>query len=271
MTQYPELTVTVNHRPVRWEEIKHWKARRAATVLQLLKDHDQTLRLNNQPLPQQTFYQLSDDDLIAAAKDTKLALTPNQIEDLLQNDLQQSDAMWHRFMEQTPANAPLKAIHVQFDLAGITPEILTQVNLDQLQGTGFREHAFDLHPEHYLFSQEGNVQDVIETFGEYGLPTHFHLVMLDPHTHKLPEAINPNTKKVIFGKGLLASDGFDTHQYALHQFMPNATGDGLHIDLGIFTPAGMDDAALIGHQQHFAIEFASMFTKILDQLHASVS
>ena len=269
MTEYPELTFTINHRHVYWEEIKHWKARRAATMLQLFQTHNQTLWLNQAPLPHQSFYNLSDDDLIQAAKETKLALTPAQIEELLQDDFIHSDAMWHQFIDQTPANAPAKEMHVQIDITGVTPAILANLNLDSLHGQGVRKRAFEFHPEHYLFSQTGSVQDVAETFGEYGLPTHFHLKMLDPQTQQLPISLNPNTQKVIFGKGFLASDGFDTQQYALHQFMPNQAGNGLHVDLGIFAPAGIDDESLIGHQQHFAIEFASILTKILDHMHAT--
>lgn len=267
MTKYPELTLTVNNRQVEWEEIMHWKARRAATVLQLLKDHDQKLILNNSPLPNNNFYNLSEDELIEAAKETKLAIPSKQMEILLKREFKKSDLLWHQYVKNTPENVPLKETHVQIEITGISTDIIKNINVDKMGGTGALENAFSLHPEHYIFEQTGNIQKVAETFGEFEGPTLFTLKMLDTSSAKEFTDINPNTKKIIFGKGMLASDNLEINQYALHQFMPNKTNDGLHIDLGLFAPYGVPDEAMIGHQQHFAIEFASLFTKILDQLH----
>ncbi|GAX02457.1 hypothetical protein IWT140_00054 [Secundilactobacillus pentosiphilus] len=265
MTKYPELTLIVNNRQVEWEEVKHWKARRAAVVLQLFKDLDQKLILNNVPLAKNNFYTLSDDELIEAAKETKLAISPEKMGILLENEFKKSGLLWHEFVADTSENMPLKEMHIQIDITGISPNLVG--NLDNIGGTNALVNAFDLHPEHYIFGQSGNVQDVAETFGEFGGPTHFKLEMLNPKSANEFTTINPNTKKIIFGKGTLASDNFEINQYALHQFMPNKAGNGLHVDLGLFAPYGVPDVAIIGHQQHFAIEFASLFTKMLDQIH----
>lgn len=273
MTIYPELTVTIDNRPVQWEEIKHWKAKRALVVLQLFADYGQKVILKNQTLLQDTFHDLSDDDLIQAAKETKLALGPNKILELLQDEFKKSDEMWHQIIARTPQDAPLKKMHIQLDVKGLTIAKIAQINIQNGFKTGLSnkeiailEKAYDLHPEHYVFSQKRNIQDVVETFGEYGSPTHFNLMMLDAKEEKFLDKIDPRTKKIIFGKGLLASDQFDIQQYALHQFIP--TKDGLHVDLGLFAPAGVPDTAIVGHQRHFAIEFSSLFINILKQMHS---
>ena len=56
MTVYPELTVTIDNRPVQWEEIKHWKAKRALVVLQLFADYGQKVILKNHSFPVHSGY-----------------------------------------------------------------------------------------------------------------------------------------------------------------------------------------------------------------------
>ncbi|ARW15105.1 hypothetical protein [Lactiplantibacillus plantarum] len=259
MTNYPELKVLIHGREVRWEEINHWKAIRASRVLQELVDLHQHLYLNGKVLSENQFYQLTDDELVQAAMESKLVLSDEMILKLYADRLKKSDAMWHEFIAKTPKDAPLKESHVILEVTGLSPTLLQGIDHE---GAVNRQQAFALHPEHYVFTQTGSVQTVMETFGGYQNPSLFHLYMLDPQKEALPIALDPSTKAVIFGKGTLASDELDIQQYALHQIQPRQ--NGFRLDLGIFAPAGVADEAIVGHMEHFAIEFGSMIKLAID-------
>lgn len=174
-----EIKAIVNGREVRWEEIKHWKSIRAAHVLQELVDLGQEVYLNQYVLPHQNFYQLTEDELIQGATESKLALGTNKILEIYDKHLNEIDDMWERFVQRTPKDAPFKERHVIIEVKGITPAMVS--NIDQESGMSL-EGSYSLHPEHYVFSQTDNMQ----------------FEMLDPNTHKLPGDINPNATKDIF-------------------------------------------------------------------------
>lgn len=261
MIQYSEIKAIVNDREVRWEEIKHWKSIRAAHVLQELVDLGQDVYLNQRVLPHQNFYQLTEDELIQAAIESKLALRTDKILETYDELLNESDAMWETFVQRTPKDASFKERHAIIEVEGINPSMVS--NIDQESGMSL-EGSYSLHPEHYIFSQKDNMQLVMETFGNYKHPSLFKFEMLDPNTHKLPGDIDPNAAKVIFGVGYLAHTGLNINQYAMHQFFPK--DNGLKVDLGIFVPQGVPDEAVIGHMEHFAIEFSSVFKNLIDMM-----
>ncbi|MBM7642255.1 hypothetical protein [Streptococcus loxodontisalivarius] len=259
MTQYPELKATINGREVCWEEISHWKAMRSAHVLQELVDFGQTLYLNGQPLPNNQFYSLSEDELLQASIESKLALGQDKILELYADKLAESDQMWTDIVANTPKGAPLKEAHVIFEIKGISPALIA--NIDKEGGMDVQA-SYAIHPEHYVFSQKGNVQHVMETFGGYKNPSYFRLEMLDPKTNQLPGKVDPRAVNIIFGVGHLVSKELNIQQYAMHQFIPTETG--LKVDLGIFAPAGVPDEAIVGHMEHFAVEFGSIFKMAID-------
>ncbi|MFR0584060.1 hypothetical protein ACLUX0_07120 [Limosilactobacillus mucosae] len=63
-----------------------------------------------------------------------------------------------------------KQIHTAIEVNGIN---LLQLNPKQLNFGGSADSAFDLHPKHFVFAQQGtfgapgNVQEVMEALGEY--------------------------------------------------------------------------------------------------------
>ncbi|MEK5199675.1 hypothetical protein LFT63_11810 [Staphylococcus sp. FSL H8-0121] len=253
-----EIKAIVNGREVRWEEIKHWKSICAAHVLQELIDLGQDVYLNQQVLTHQNFYQLTEDELIQAAIESKLALGTDKILEIYDERLNESDAIWKTFVQCTPKYSSFKERHVIIGVEGINPTTVS--NIDQESGMSL-EGSYSLHPE---LSQKDNMQLVMETFGNYKHPSLFKFEMLEPNIHKLPGDIDPNAAKVIFGVEYLAHTGLNINQYAMHQFFPK--DNGLKIDLGIFVPQGIPDEAVIGHMEHFAIEFSSVFKNLIDMM-----
>lgn len=80
----------------------------------------------------------------------------------------------------------------------------------------------------------------------------------------IANADDPNAAKVICGVGYLAHTVLNINQYAVHQFFPK--DNGLKVDLGIFVPQGVPDESVIGHMEHFAIEFSSVFKNLIDMM-----
>ncbi|KXA46892.1 MULTISPECIES: hypothetical protein [Staphylococcus] len=106
-----EIKAIVNDREVRWEDIKHWKSIRSARVL-----------------PHQNFYQLSEDELIQAATESKLALGTDKILDIYDERLNESDAMWRTFVQRTSKDTPFKERHVIIEVEGINPVMVSNID-----------------------------------------------------------------------------------------------------------------------------------------------
>lgn len=260
MTKFPEITAVVNGEEVTWEEINRWKEKRASHVLQEIHDLGGELTFNGKQLDINDIHKLSGEDLIAACKETKLALGQEKIIELYREPVAKTDKLWHDIVEKS-VPGKFKEDHVIFHIRGIDPSILTNMNVDQEGGLDL-SGAFDLHPEHLVFSQKDNIQMVMETMGAaYMEPSYFRLEMLDPYKSQFADKINPKATRIIFGNCYLANDNFNIQQYAFEQFIP--TENGFDVDLGLYTPTAFPDEALIGHREHFSIEFGSLFYKLV--------
>lgn len=264
MTKYPELSVEINGQTIQWEEIYRHKVQRAVHALSTIDELGGQLVLNQQTLSSDRLSLLSNEELLAADKETKLSLGTEKILSLFQDQLEESDDRIRRTVAISDGDQNFKKSEIVVNVKGITPDFVKNFGL---MGSKVDESAaFDIHPEYYDLQTLADGQRIMETVGEYKTPTLAGLSMEDPKKF-LPGKVDPHAAFVLVARGYLWSDKSDMHQWAMHQFIP--TADGLKLIAGLYCPSKTPDEMMIGHRWHFAVEFGSLFSKFLDQQHAA--
>lgn len=166
---------------------------------------------------------------------------------LYANQLRASDRMW-KDINAASGHAPLVPALVDIEITGLDRDI----SLSSVQSIAAMNREYTrLNPEHYSFSQKGDLVRVIETFGMYGGPTDSY-VNVDLSV-SVPIDPQPDYSVLTAGFNTLASDGTDINVRAFHQ--AKHLDDGVAVKLGAFFPAATPLQIVAGHQIHMALEF----------------
>lgn len=259
MTEYSQMHIIANNEELSFDEITRMSIKRAVHVLQDFTDMQLPLWLNDQPLDPEKVHLLSNADLLKACRESKEHLGQKGIKEAYADKLAQSRQMWKDITAKSDGQT-FKESHVIVKVAGIDPQIIAKMITSDSDSTLNIDLAYQLHPEHFIFGLTGNTQTVMETIGAYKEPTLFQLqeVPAEQGPQKDPKAIAAPKAQLVL------DDGSRLPMYAMHEFYQ--TADGMEIHLGLYFPSATPAEAVIGHKEHFAIEFANSLAMALDKL-----
>ncbi|WP_430611651.1 hypothetical protein [Enterococcus sp. DIV0876] len=262
MTEYKDLRLTSNGQNISFAEVQHIAAKRAVHVLQEMSELGANLYLDNKKLDPNTIYTLSDLDLLQACSESKKQLGRQGILDLYADKLAKSRQMWHEIAEKSD-DKNFKLSHVTVEVDGIDPELVAKQMVTSSSDELNIDIAYHLAPDHFVFDLIGNTQEVMETIGHYKEPTWFQLQLA---TEKQGPKKDPECLAAPKAQFVL-DDGFRMPMYAMHQFY--ATPTGMRIELGLYFPSATPDEAVVGHREHFVLEFGNNMALALDRLHSA--
>jgi hypothetical protein len=262
MTEYKDLRIINNGEEISYTEVQHIAAKRAAHILQEMSELGATLYLNDTELDSNQIYTLSNTDILQACIESKKKLGRQGILDLYSDKISQSRQMWHQIAEESDGKT-FKESHVTVEVDHIDPKIIAKKISSSSTNDLNLEIAYRLSPDHFVFGLINNTQEVMETIGHYKEPTWFRLEMApdDLGPQKDPACIAAPKAQFVL------DDGFRMPMFAMHQFY--ATSNGMRVELGSYFPSATPDEVVIGHREHFTVEFGNNMAMALNQLHAN--
>ncbi|QRN48693.1 hypothetical protein [Macrococcoides bohemicum] len=262
MTKYPQIKINMNNETISYEEINRWAVKRAVHVLQEISELGGELYLNDTLLNPLKLHELSNEELLNACAETKVKLGFEKIQSLY-SDLLAQGAQMFKDIQQNKNSNNLKETHVQVEVDGVDPSMIAKMITTDSHDDLNINVAYGLHPEHFIFKLHGTTQEVMENIGTYKFPLHFKLELKD-HNVEAPGELRSDAIATTLAKVYLIDDGFDTGVYAMHQFIKK--DNGMIVDLGLYVPENTPDEFLIGHREHFAIEFGNLFKNIINMM-----